>query len=131
MVRKATPYGVNLIRGPFLDLPPHEHHAADVGEFKRLTKSLRGRGAHLAADLFSGAGGISLGLEEAGYDVVLGADHYEAAVRTHAHHFAGLSLDWDLADADVVERGVSSRRPGSRSSPAVRPANRSPRPADP
>ncbi|TCW21173.1 DNA cytosine methyltransferase [Dietzia cinnamea] len=99
-----SPYGVKLIRGPFLDLPPHEHHAADVGEFKRLTKSLRGRGAHLAADLFSGAGGISLGLEEAGYDVVLGADHYEAAVRTHAHHFAGLSLDWDLADADVVER---------------------------
>src|SRR5699024_4030489 len=34
----------------------------------------------------------------------MGADHYEAAVSTHAHHFAGLSLDWDLADPDVVKR---------------------------
>ena len=104
MARKATPYGVKLIRGPFLELPPHDHHTADTAEFGRLAKSLRGGGAHLAADLFSGAGGISLGLEEAGYDVVMGADHFDAAVATHAHHFAGLSLDWDLADPDVVER---------------------------
>lgn len=104
MAEKASPYGVRLIRGPFVDLPPNDHHAADTDEFKRLTRSLRGQGAHLAADLFSGAGGISLGLEEAGYDVVVGADHYEAAVATHAHHFSGLSLDWDLADPDMVLR---------------------------
>lgn len=104
VARKATPYGVKLVRGPFLELPPHDHHTADTAEFGRLAKSLRNSGAHLAADLFSGAGGISLGLEEAGYAVVLGADHYDAAVATHAHHFAGLSLNWDLADPDVVER---------------------------
>lgn len=104
MARKATPYGVKLIRGPFLELSPNDHHVMDSDEFLRLASSLRRKGAHLAADLFSGAGGISLGLEEAGYDVVMGADHYEAAVATHAHHFAGLSLNWDLADPDVVER---------------------------
>ena len=104
MARRATPYGVKLIRGPFLDLPPNEHHVSGSDDFLRLASSLRHKGAHLAADLFSGAGGISLGLEESGYDVVMGADHYEAAVSTHAHHFAGLSLDWDLADPDVVKR---------------------------
>lgn len=104
MARKSSPYGVKLIRGPFLELPPNDHHVSSVDEFKRLADSLRGRGGHLAADLFSGAGGISLGLEEAGYDVVVGADHYAAAVATHAHHFSGLSLDWDLADPDVVAR---------------------------
>lgn len=103
MTGRPSAYGVKLIRGPFLALPPHAHHTSSQSEFKRLAKSLRGKGAHLAADLFSGAGGISLGLEEAGYNVVMGADHYEAAVATHAHHFAGLSLDWDLADPDMVE----------------------------
>lgn len=104
MAQKATTYGVRLVRGPFLELPPNEHHVGDTEEFLRLASSLRRQGAHLAADLFSGAGGISLGLEEAGYNVVVGADHYDAAVATHAHHFAGLSLDWDLADPDVVEQ---------------------------
>jgi DNA (cytosine-5)-methyltransferase 1 len=102
LAEKSSAYGVKLIRGPYLDLTAHEHHVSDIGSYHRLASSLRGRGAHLAADLFSGAGGISLGLEEAGYTVVLGADHYDAAVQTHAHHFAGLSLDWDLADSDVV-----------------------------
>ncbi|MCT1515629.1 DNA cytosine methyltransferase [Dietzia cercidiphylli] len=104
MSDKSSPYGVKLIRGPYVDLAPNDHHVDELSAFLRLAASLRGKGAHLAADLFSGAGGISLGLEEAGYDVVLGADHFDAAVATHAHHFAGLSLDWDLADPDVVER---------------------------
>lgn len=104
LTEKSSVYGVKLIRGPFLDLPPHKHHVLDPSQLTQLSASLRGKGAHLAADLFSGAGGISLGLEDAGYTVVLGADHYEAAVQTHAHHFAGLSLDWDLSDSDVVGR---------------------------
>ena len=77
----VSPYGVKLIRGPFLDLPPNQHHVSEVGEFERLARALRRQGAHLAADLFSGAGGISLGLEEAGYNVVIGADHYDQSHR--------------------------------------------------
>lgn len=104
MTENASTYGVKLIRGPFVNLEPHRNHVSSESEFHRLSLSLRRKGGHLAADLFSGAGGISLGLEEAGYTVVLGADHYDAAVQTHAHHFAGLSLDWDLADPETVER---------------------------
>ena len=36
------------------------------------------------------AGGLSLGLEAAGYRVVLSADHDAEAVETHRHHFGGL-----------------------------------------
>ena len=61
----------------------------------------------LAADLFSGAGGMSLGLEEAGFRVVLGVDHYSFAVETHRHHFAGMSVDEDLADPATIERVAS------------------------
>ncbi|WP_448638644.1 DNA (cytosine-5-)-methyltransferase [Geodermatophilus sp. URMC 63] len=62
------------------------------------------QGIRLAADLFAGAGGLSLGLTKAGFVNVVGVDHYTEAVETHGHHFPGLSLNWDLADADRVER---------------------------
>jgi DNA (cytosine-5)-methyltransferase 1 len=58
----------------------------------------------LVADLFSGAGGLSLGLEQAGYRVVIGADHDVEALETHRHHFAGMALDWDLGEPANVEQ---------------------------
>jgi DNA (cytosine-5)-methyltransferase 1 len=70
----------------------------------RYAEQARGRGQRLAADLFSGAGGLSLGLEEAGYRVVLAVDHYPEAVETHRHHHAGLSVDWDLGDPDRIRQ---------------------------
>jgi DNA (cytosine-5)-methyltransferase 1 len=63
---------------------------------------LRAEGAHLAADLFSGAGGLSFGLQAAGYRVVLAVDHDPEAIETHRHHFGGLALDWNLSDPDRV-----------------------------
>lgn len=55
-----------------------------------------------ATDLFSGAGGSSTGLEQAGYDVQVCANHWPTAVATHAanhpnteHRIANLSeVDW-------------------------------------
>src|SRR5690606_36475285 len=70
----------------------------------RRSSDLKEGGALLAADFFSGAGGLSLGLEQAGFKVILSADHEPFAIRTHAHHFGGMSVDWDLADPKVVER---------------------------
>ena len=95
-------YAVTQIRGPFLKLPKHPDHCVTTDELKAYCDSRRATGQVLAADLFSGAGGISLGLEEAGYEVVLGVDHYTEAVKTHAHHFAGMSVDWDLSTADSI-----------------------------
>jgi DNA (cytosine-5)-methyltransferase 1 len=96
-------YGVRLIRGPFVQLPPHPEECEE-GDFLDYAASLRADGHRLAADLFSGAGGLSLGLELAGYRVVLGIDRDKEASETHRHHFGGLTLSWDLGHPERVER---------------------------
>jgi DNA (cytosine-5)-methyltransferase 1 len=58
----------------------------------------------LAVDLFAGGGGLSLGLEDAGFRVGLAADHDRWAVQTHAANFRGLSTQLDLFDPAAEER---------------------------
>jgi DNA (cytosine-5)-methyltransferase 1 len=94
-------YGVRLVRGPFVRLEPHPQAVDDLEDLLRLAPKLK---RPLAADLFCGAGGLSLGLSEAGFDVVLGVDHDEFALETHRRLHPGLSVNWDLGDPDVVER---------------------------
>jgi DNA (cytosine-5)-methyltransferase 1 len=100
---KGGKYGVKLVRGPFVQLHPH---AAECSEDELLAHAvrLRSQGHRLAADLFSGAGGLSLGLEAAGYRVILGIDRDREATETHRHHFGGLTLDWDLGNPGRVAR---------------------------
>ncbi|MEV4277694.1 DNA cytosine methyltransferase [Actinoplanes xinjiangensis] len=102
-VRRGA-YGVRLVRGPFVQLPPHPEASEDDEGMLRVARRLRSEGVRLAADLFSGAGGLSLGLEEAGYKVVLAVDHYTEAVETHRHHHPGLSVDWDLGEPDRIRQ---------------------------
>ena len=99
-----SPYAVKQVRGPFIELLDNPGHTEDDKQLFALCSQLRAQGIPLAADLFSGAGGMSLGLEEAGFQVVLGIDHYNFAVQTHRHHFAGMSLEEDLSDPATVRR---------------------------
>ena len=96
-------YGVRLVRGPFVQLSPHSDECDEDG-FLAYAARLRAQGHRLAADLFSGAGGLSLGLEMAGYRVVLGIDRDREATETHRHHFGGLTLDWDLGNGQRIAR---------------------------
>jgi len=96
-------YGVKLVRGPFVRLPAHPDAHDDESTFLAWTQDLHARGLRIAADLFAGAGGLSLGLEMSGWRVVVGVDHDPESVETHRHHFGGLALDWDLSDSDKVE----------------------------
>jgi DNA (cytosine-5)-methyltransferase 1 len=100
---KRKGYGVKLVRGPFVRLAPHPEACDDETAFLTWAAELKTAGHPLAADLFAGAGGLSLGLERAGWRVVLAADHDPEAVETHRHHFGGYSLDWDLADSDRID----------------------------
>ncbi len=104
--QQGSGYGVRLVRGPFVKLPPHPEHAADESALHSLAENLKASGSRLAADLFSGAGGLSLGLESAGFRVILGADADPNAIKTHAHQFGGMSVDWDLAEPENVMRVV-------------------------
>jgi DNA (cytosine-5)-methyltransferase 1 len=51
-----------------------------------------------AIDLFAGAGGLSLGLHQAGFDVLVGVDSDDWAMETHAANLPGLTWTGDLTD---------------------------------
>lgn len=53
----------------------------------RKPSKIRGSRRPTAVDLFSGAGGITLGLANAGFDVVFCSDHDEACALTHQRNF--------------------------------------------
>lgn len=56
-----------------------------------------------AVDLFAGCGGLSLGLEQAGYTVVLAVDHDPWACETHRHNLPGPCLDLNLSDSTRLD----------------------------
>ena len=59
---------------------------------------LAGRPRPWAIDLFCGAGGLSLGLEGAGFSVVAAADSDPVSTETHAANIEALTWTGDLSD---------------------------------
>ena len=56
-------------------------------------------------DLFSGAGGLSRGFLDAGYDVLLGVDFDDAALRTFkANHGGSEAMKLDLFDHNNIDK---------------------------
>ena len=52
-------------------------------------------------DLFSGAGGLSQGFRQAGYNILAGVDFDDAALNTYQHNFEGAkALKEDLFNAE-------------------------------
>ena len=76
--------------------PLTKPEATDLAAVRAFMSQSRSRPT--AVDLFCGAGGLSLGLERAGFDVLVGADVDEWAVRTHHANVAGMSWSGDLTD---------------------------------
>lgn len=93
-------YGVTMRRSAPLRLDMHDD-APSQGTWREWVVGCE---RPIAIDLFSGAGGLSQGLEAAGYQVVLGVDTDGWALETHAHNFAGLSLALDLGDEEIRGR---------------------------
>lgn len=94
------PYGVKLERLPAVPLSPHRG-APTREEWKEW--ALRQK-RPLAVDLFSGGGGLSFGLERAGFRVVLAADTDSRSLETHRHNFQGAAEAIDLS----TDKGVAA-----------------------
>ena len=110
--------------------PPDRPIPPNLAEVRRWV----GRAPHpTAIDLFCGAGGLSLGLQQAGFSVLVGADSDPFAVETHTANLGGLGYTGDLADpADFIDHldgwGVQTV---DLVAGGVRRASRSPAPASP
>jgi DNA (cytosine-5)-methyltransferase 1 len=91
--RTAVPH----YRGVDLLLPRHPS-APDPTNLAGVRGWLRNAPRPTAIDLFCGAGGLSLGLRDAGFSVLLGADWDPRAVETHEANLGGLGFVGDLSD---------------------------------
>ena len=70
----------------------------DPNDSDEIRRWLDGLPRPWAVDLFSGAGGLSLGLEQSGFSIVAAADSDPVAIETHAANIPGLTWVGDLSN---------------------------------
>ena len=80
-------------------LSPHPD-APDPSDVDQVKKWLAATPRPWAIDLFSGAGGLSLGLADAGFSVIAAADNNADALATHRANLPSLTWNGDLANPD-------------------------------
>ena len=99
--KKTTdPYRLKSVKGPERILEPHPKSCSfdDLPKYVQDLKTSK----PLAVDLFCGAGGLSLGLHKAGFEVILGCDIRPDSIATHRHHFPGCSHQSDLSSIEKL-----------------------------
>jgi DNA (cytosine-5)-methyltransferase 1 len=84
-------------RGAALRLPPRQG-SPDPGDLSAVRQWAANLPRPRAIDLFCGAGGLSLGLRDAGFSLLVGADADPWAVETHSANLGGLGYVGDLSD---------------------------------
>ena len=89
-------------------IPLPRHPGAPDPQGQEWREWAESRERPIAVDLFCGAGGLSHGLEMAGYRVVLSVDTDPWSLESHRHNFPGDAVSVDLSTEDgrdaVVER---------------------------
>jgi len=108
MVRSLVandPHRLKALKGPEQKLEAHPN-ACELEGLREHVERLKEK-KPLAVDLFCGAGGLSLGLHRAGFEVILGADIRPDSIATHRHHFGGCSHQGDLSDPAELKRIIS------------------------
>ena len=102
-VGKIDPHRLAPVRGPSTELEAHIDSCKfdDLHEYAAKVRAIK-KEPNFAVDLFSGAGGLSLGLHRANFDVILACDIRNDSIMTHRHHFGGCSYECDLSQKKVV-----------------------------
>ena len=54
-------------------------------------------------DLFAGCGGMSLGFQNAGFEILAAYDNWRPAVSTYRKNFSHPIFERDLADKSIIE----------------------------
>lgn len=62
-------------------------------------------------DLFAGCGGLSLGFQNAGFEVVAAVEHWQAALDCYKANFKHPCLDIDLSDPAIAIPAIQEFRP--------------------
>jgi len=65
----------------------------------------------ITVDLFSGCGGLSLGLKNAGFDVVAAYENWSAAVNVYRQNFDHPVFEFDLSDVDAAVNHIVQFNP--------------------
>ncbi len=94
--QNSSPYRLPASRGERIRLDPHPM-SPDPDSNDSVRAWLESRPRPWAIDLFCGAGGLSMGLEEGGFSVVASADSDPVSTQTHAANIQGLIWTGDLA----------------------------------
>ena len=95
--QRSSSYRLPTHRGERISLDRHRL-SPDPGDEDAVHRWLDARPRPWAIDLFCGAGGLSVGLEDAGFSVVAAADFDRVSTETHAANIQGLTWTGDLAD---------------------------------
>lgn len=64
-----------------------------------------------AVDLFCGSGGLSVGLIDAGIEVVSAYDNWDAAIKTYRRNIGSHALNFDLSDVAASVEEISKYEP--------------------
>lgn len=81
---------------------PRAAEAPDPSNLEGVRRWVRCAPRPTAIDLFCGAGGLSLGLREAGFSILVGADWDARSVETHTANVGGLGYVGDLANPNEL-----------------------------
>ena len=98
--RAPGKYRLDNLKGSKLVLPVHPEACGheSLAEYAKEYQD-----TPLAVDLFSGAGGLSLGLQRAGFRLALAVDKVQSAVETHQAYFPGASLNQDISQESTLD----------------------------